>query len=120
VMEVVGPLHQADVLCIGPRSEAEILQLWAHGFKLSRIKALDLISYSPYTARSDEKVAKELGYMPCTGTDFYSVADLLGCFEGAVGQVYFQHGIVKGKNSQAGSLLAIFSVNKGRTVAAEP
>src|SRR4051812_36704254 len=35
VMEVVGPLHKADVLCVGPRSEAEILQLWAHGFKLS-------------------------------------------------------------------------------------
>src|SRR5207237_10618381 len=26
VMEVVGPLHMADVLCVGPRSEAEILQ----------------------------------------------------------------------------------------------
>src|SRR6266700_470616 len=37
-----------DVLSIGPRSEIEIFSLLAAGFKGERIRALDLISYSPY------------------------------------------------------------------------
>src|SRR5207248_3560212 len=65
-----------------------------------------------FTAKPDEEIAKQLGYMPCTGTYFRSVKDLLDCFEGAVDQVYFQHGIVQGRNSEEGSVLAIFSVKK--------
>jgi SAM-dependent methyltransferase len=38
---------QAEVLSIGPRSEGELLNLTAHGFEWSRIRGLDLISYSP-------------------------------------------------------------------------
>ena len=36
------------VLSIGPRTEAEILALYAHGFCPENIKALDLFSYSPW------------------------------------------------------------------------
>jgi SAM-dependent methyltransferase len=35
------------LLCIGPRTEAEIFLLWANGFALEKITAIDLISYSP-------------------------------------------------------------------------
>jgi len=37
----------ATVLSIGPRSEGELLNLMAHGFKWANISGLDLISYSP-------------------------------------------------------------------------
>lgn len=37
----------AQVLSIGPRSEGELLNLTAHGFKWSCIRGMDLISYSP-------------------------------------------------------------------------
>ena len=37
-----------DVLSIGPRSEIEIFSLMAAGFRRERIRALDLLSYSPY------------------------------------------------------------------------
>jgi len=37
-----------DVLSIGPRSEIEIFSLLAAGFKRERVRALDLLSYSPY------------------------------------------------------------------------
>tara|TARA_A100001015_G_scaffold320665_1_gene447897 strand:- start:1772 stop:2542 length:771 start_codon:yes stop_codon:yes gene_type:complete len=36
------------ILSIGPRTEGEILNLLSHGFKKENIKALDLISYSPW------------------------------------------------------------------------
>src|SRR5690606_26436775 len=37
----------AQVLSIGPRAEGELLNLAAHGFEWSKIRGLDLISYSP-------------------------------------------------------------------------
>ena len=43
----------ADVLVIGPRTEGEILALLAHGFDLPHIKAVDLISYSPWIDLAD-------------------------------------------------------------------
>jgi|AGTN01.2.fsa_nt_gi hypothetical protein len=41
------------VLSIGPRSEMEIFSLLAGGFRAENIKALDLISYSPYVDIGD-------------------------------------------------------------------
>ena len=38
--------NDIKILSIGPRTEAEILMLWAYGFKLENIYAIDLISYS--------------------------------------------------------------------------
>jgi SAM-dependent methyltransferase len=55
VVNVVSSLEQVwkniknlDVLSIGPRSEIEIFGLLAAGFSETRIRALDLFSYSPY------------------------------------------------------------------------
>jgi hypothetical protein len=48
VIEAVGPIGAARLLCIGPRSEGEILRAWAHGFSKANITAVDLISYSPW------------------------------------------------------------------------
>jgi hypothetical protein len=45
--------HKLDVLTIGPRSEIEIFAMMAAGFDLTRIKALDLFSYSPYVDLGD-------------------------------------------------------------------
>jgi len=42
-----------DVLSIGPRSEMEIFSLYASGFAPERVKALDLISYSPLVQIGD-------------------------------------------------------------------
>ena len=36
-----------EVLSIGPRSEAELLSLMAHGFRWRNIRGVDLMSYSP-------------------------------------------------------------------------
>lgn len=41
------------LLCIGPRTEAEIFLLWANGFHLESIEAIDLISYSPLIRLGD-------------------------------------------------------------------
>lgn len=43
----------ADVLSIGPRTEGELLNLVAHGFEPSRIRGLDLISYSNWVDLGD-------------------------------------------------------------------
>jgi len=43
----------ADLLVVGPRTEGEILALIAHGFERRHIRALDLISYSPWVDRGD-------------------------------------------------------------------
>lgn len=40
-------LPDAKVLSIGPRSEAELLCLAAHGFRLKNVTGVDLLSYSP-------------------------------------------------------------------------
>lgn len=42
-----------DLLCVGPRTEAEILLLWAYGFKLEHITAIDLMSYSQLVSIGD-------------------------------------------------------------------
>lgn len=41
------------ILCIGPRSEGELLNLAAHGFCWQQITGLDLISYSPRVRLGD-------------------------------------------------------------------
>ena len=43
----------SDILVVGPRTEGEILALVAHGFERSHIRALDLISYSPWVELGD-------------------------------------------------------------------
>jgi hypothetical protein len=48
VIETAGPIGTARLLCIGPRSEGEVLRAWAHGFSKKNITAVDLISYSPW------------------------------------------------------------------------
>jgi len=40
-------LNNMKVLCIGPRTEGEIYNLFIKGFNLKNIKAIDLQSYSP-------------------------------------------------------------------------
>ncbi len=62
-MQIVAPLYAIDdlrkrlataqVLCIGPRSEAEILTLLTVGFHLGNIRGLDLMSYSPWVDIGD-------------------------------------------------------------------
>jgi SAM-dependent methyltransferase len=53
VIEGLGPIESQKLLSIGPRSEAEIFRLWAHGYQLSNIRGLDLISYSPWIDLGD-------------------------------------------------------------------
>lgn len=43
----------ADVLVVGPRTEGEILAYVAHGFDRRRLRAVDLISYSPWVDLGD-------------------------------------------------------------------
>ncbi len=43
----------ADVLAIGPRTEGELYLLLGLGFQKEKIKALDLISYSPWVTLGD-------------------------------------------------------------------
>lgn len=45
--------NKLKVISIGPRSEAEIFNLYAYGFKLKNITGLDLITYSPYVHIGD-------------------------------------------------------------------
>lgn len=51
VIEGLEP--DADVLVIGPRTEGELLALLAHGFDRRSIRAIDLISYSPWVDLGD-------------------------------------------------------------------
>jgi len=51
VIEELRP--DSKILCIGPRTEGELYNLAAHGFKLHQIKAVDLISYSPRIQLAD-------------------------------------------------------------------
>lgn len=46
-------LCDAKLLAIGPRTEGELLCLFAHGFRLENIRGLDLISYSPWVDLGD-------------------------------------------------------------------
>ena len=39
-------IKESKILCIGPRTEGEIYNLFTHGFSLKNIKSVDLISYS--------------------------------------------------------------------------
>ncbi len=43
--------RSAPVLCVGPRTEGELLNLRGHGFK--KVRGLDLISYSPWIDLGD-------------------------------------------------------------------
>jgi hypothetical protein len=47
VDRVLHSLDQAQVLSVGPRTEGELLNLWAHGVRWNQMRGLDLISYSP-------------------------------------------------------------------------
>jgi SAM-dependent methyltransferase len=51
VIESLGV--DSDLLVVGPRTEGEILALVGHGFERSHIRALDLISYSPWVELGD-------------------------------------------------------------------
>lgn len=51
VVEQLTP--DADVLVVGPRSEGELLMLLGYGFDFPHIRALDLISYSPWVQLGD-------------------------------------------------------------------
>jgi SAM-dependent methyltransferase len=51
VLERLEP--DADILVIGPRTEGELLALLAHGFVREHVKAVDLISYSPWVELGD-------------------------------------------------------------------
>jgi len=51
VIETVSA--DSKVLSVGPRTEGELLNLVAHGFKKSNIRGLDLISYSPWVDLGD-------------------------------------------------------------------
>lgn len=42
-----------EVLCVGPRLEAEIFQFGQQGFNLERVRGLDLMSYSDYIDLGD-------------------------------------------------------------------
>jgi Methyltransferase domain len=46
VLEFLG--HKSNVLIIGPRNENDLLKLIASGFSQSRVRGLDLMSYSPW------------------------------------------------------------------------
>lgn len=46
-------LDRAKVLVVGPRNEAEILNLVGHGFSRKNIVAIDLFSYSPWITLGD-------------------------------------------------------------------
>lgn len=41
------------ILCVGPRTEGELLNVVAHGFSRSFVRGLDLISYSPWVDLGD-------------------------------------------------------------------
>jgi SAM-dependent methyltransferase len=45
--------RRARVLCVGPRNEAELLVMAAHGFRLKHITAIDLFSSSPLIVPMD-------------------------------------------------------------------
>jgi len=52
LMNVLGSVHaidrpSAEVLCIGPRNEFELLLLASYGFSFRNVSAIDLFSYSP-------------------------------------------------------------------------
>lgn len=44
---------RSDILVVGPRTEGEILALVGYGFQRSHIRAVDLISYSPWVELGD-------------------------------------------------------------------
>jgi SAM-dependent methyltransferase len=46
-------LNERTILTIGPRTEGEIFNLVAHGFRRKNITAIDLISYSPMITIGD-------------------------------------------------------------------
>ena len=51
VLEELPP--DAELLVIGPRTEGELLALLAHGFEKTAIRAVDLITYSPWIELGD-------------------------------------------------------------------
>jgi SAM-dependent methyltransferase len=61
VLSLIHPLtaiesldrRTAKVLCVGPRTEGELFLLLGLGFNKTNIKALDLISYSPWVDLGD-------------------------------------------------------------------
>lgn len=53
-LSVIEDLHaDADILLIGPRTEGEIMHVRSYGFMKSKIRSLDLISYSPWVELGD-------------------------------------------------------------------
>ncbi|MFQ5506857.1 MAG: methyltransferase domain-containing protein [Planctomycetota bacterium] len=50
-IDALGP--DSEILSIGPRTEGELLYLVGHGYRPSRIRGLDLITYSPWIDLGD-------------------------------------------------------------------
>ncbi len=53
IEKILRTQNKLTVLSIGPRTEAEIFNLWAYGFKLKNIKGLDILSYSKHIQVGD-------------------------------------------------------------------
>lgn len=53
IVAAIPERHNMRVLTIGPRTEGEMLNLMAHGFRRENITALDLHSYSPWVTLGD-------------------------------------------------------------------
>lgn len=47
------PLHDMDVLCVGPRGGAELLLLWLYGVRWQRLTAVDLVPRHRKVGRGD-------------------------------------------------------------------
>jgi hypothetical protein len=151
-------ISELDVLSIGPRSEIEIFAILAAGFQESRIKALDLFSYSPYVQTGDMhampfpdasfdvvfvgwvlsysrnqaeaaqeifRVCRDRAIVVIAGdysddtrdrstfkndtTHMQSTNQILGLFEGHVGNIYFRHDPEQPQISMA---MTVFEVRK--------
>lgn len=53
IYDIAKRIETKRLLTIGPRTEGEILNLIAHGFRRRNVTAIDLISYSPWVQLGD-------------------------------------------------------------------
>jgi len=53
IEKVIRRINRTTILSIGPRTEGEILNLIGHGFNRDYIRAVDLMSYSPWIELGD-------------------------------------------------------------------
>jgi len=85
IMSDIDTLSSSKVLCIGPRNEAEIFLLYAYGFDLNNIEAIDLISYGNLIKSGDMHnlpyVDSTFDIVICSCTLPYSSNPKLACGE---------------------------------------